>query len=333
MKCPKCSSNNPVLAKVCDACGFSPLTPGPEDGEALQLAERINANLAALKSAAPAGSFGSMALGFLILPTCGLAWIAHKAWQVFAHPKRSAGEALLRLGEDVRTAETSFGSDPSFRSLVAQARREMDERTSATRLSFKQTLTGLAAFAVCAAVVAGGMAISSSRKAAAEKARLAAAAAEVERRAGLVVSKLQEGAIEDAVAALKQIPSADVATALQRQPSIAVVQLAASGDYEGALARSSLVADAKARSVVDTALAERALKALSADYDHAKASALAGRISPESRRAQALDAAISAEARRMIDANRYQDAKALIAAISSAALRDELENRIKSRLE
>lgn len=333
MKCPKCSSNNPVLAKVCDACGFSPLKPGPEDTEALQLAERINGNLAALKSAAPTGTFGSMALGFLVLPTLGLAWVANKAWQVFAHPKRSAGEALLRLGEDIRTAETSFGSDASFRSLVVQARRELDERTSATRLSFKQTLMGLAAFALCAAFIAGGMGIASAYRLAAEKAKLAEASAELGRRAGVVVARLHEGAVEDAVAALKQIPPFDLAAALQRQPAIAIVQLAAAGDLEGALARTSLIGDATARPVAETALAERALTALGSDYDHAKASTLAAKILPEARRAQALDSAISAEAGRMIDANRYQDANALISAISSAALRGQLENRIKSRLE
>ena len=333
MKCPKCSSNNPVLAKVCDACGYSPLSPSPEDAEAVQLAERINANLAALKAAAPTGSFGSLALGFLILPTAGLAWVAYKAWHVFAHPKRSAGDALLRLGEDLRSAQTSFGSDPSVRSLIVQAGREVDERASAVRLSVKQTIVGLVAFVIVAAVAGGGLWIASARKAAAEKARLAAASAEMERRAAAVVAKLGEGAIEDAIAALKQIPEAELTGSLRIQPALAVVQAAAAGDWEGALAKTSLVSDAKARPVVETTLAERALKALGADFDHARATSIAGRISSEPRRAQALDSAIAAEARRMIDGNRYQDAKALIATLSSSTLREELEARIKARLD
>jgi hypothetical protein len=332
MKCPKCSSNNPVLAKVCDACGYSPLSPSPEDAEALQLAERINANLAALKAASPAGGFGSTTLGFLILPTAGLAWVAMKAWQVFVHPKRSAGDALLRLGEDLRRAQTSFGTDPSVRALITQANREIDERMSAVRLSAKQTLLGLLAFVAVAAVAGGGTWLASARKAAAEKALLAAAAAEQERRAAAVIGKLGEGSIEDAVAALKRIPEVELAGSLRTQPALAVVQAAAAGDWEAALARTSLIGDAKTRPVVDTALAERALKALGTDYDHTRATSLAARISPEPRRAQALDAAIAAEVRRMIDGNRYQDAKALIATLSSSALREELEARINARL-
>ncbi len=201
------------------------------------------------------------------------------------------------------------------------------------RLSAKQIIVGLVAFVTVAALAGGGLWIASARKAAAENARLAAAAADFERRAAAVITKLGEGAIEDAIAALKRIPDAELAGSLRSQPALAVVQAAAAGDWEGALAKTSLVGEAKARPVVDTALAERALKALGADFDSARAASIASRIPSEPRRAQALDSAIGAEARRMIDANRFQDAKALIAILSSSTLREELEARIKARLE
>ncbi len=331
MKCPKCSSNNPVLAKVCDACGYSPLVPGSEDAEAIKLAERINLNLAALKAAEPMGSLGSMAIGFLTLPTLGLAWIAQKAWQVFANPRRSAGEVLLRLGEDVRTAETSFGSDPSFRSLINQAKREMDGQVSATRLSMKQRLIGVAAFVLIAIIMGSGVLINSARKAAAEQAKLAAIAAEIERVAVAIESKLNQGLIEDAVAAFKQLSESDLASAVSRHPSLSLVQIVANGEYEAALAKTALVTDGKSRSVVESVLAELALKSLGSDYDQVRANSIAGRIGNDSARAKALDSVIAAEARKMIDSNRYQDAKALIATLSSSTLRDELEARINAR--
>lgn len=333
MKCPKCSSNNPILAKVCDACGFSPLAHEPADAEALLIAERMNDNLAALRAAAPPGTLGSFIFGFLILPTFGLAWVAQKAWQVFAHPKRSAGDAMLRLGQDVRAVETSYSADPSFKALAAQTRREMDERVSAVRLSMKQILMGVSAFALFVALAGGSIWISAARKSAAERALIAAAAAENERRAVAVLARLHDGAVEDAVALLKQISEGDVLAALPRHPALAIVQLAASGNYEAALNKASLISDPKARGTAETALAERALKALAGDYEHARAVTIAAKILPASRRAEALDAVIAAEARRMIDANRYQDAKALIGALDSPSMRGDLEARIKSRLE
>lgn len=309
------------------------MVPASEDAEALLMAERINGNLAALRAAAPARSLGSFVLGFLMLPTFGLAWVAQKTWQVFAHPKRSAGDALLRLGEDVRAAETSYSADPSFKALAAQTRHEMAERVSAVRLSNKQTLMGAAAFALVMAVAAGSMWLLAARKTAAERARIAAASGETERRAVAVLAKLHEGAVEDAVASLKQMPEGNIAAALPRHPALAIVQLAAAGNYEAALTKASLVAESTARATVETALAERALKALVGDYDHARAVLIGSKIIPPSRRAEALDSVIAAEARRMIDANRYQDANALIGALDSLILRGDLEARIKARLE
>jgi hypothetical protein len=155
MKCSKCRATNPILAKVCEACGYSPLETEPEEQDAVALATRLNDNLASLHARTPSGGFSPMIVGFFLLPTIGISWLIAKAVEVFGSPGKSATKTQLELGSDLRAAETSYGTDPSFRVLIKQAEQVINLHAAAVRHAFKKLLTGLIAFVFVAFIIIG----------------------------------------------------------------------------------------------------------------------------------------------------------------------------------
>lgn len=338
MKCPKCRATNPILAKVCEACGYSPLEADPAEQEATNLAARINDNLALLRTRAPSGRMGSYIVGFLLLPTLGLSWIVAKAFDIFGRPGKSAAKLELELGEDMRASDTAYGSDPSFRSLLTQAKNEIEIHTSGVRLAFKHLLTGLVAFALLA-LVAGGLAgvmasrhkveIREKNAEIREKKKIEAKAED--KNADTILASLHAGNIEKAAAQLRLLTPEALIRIRATQPGIAIVEFAAQGQFEEALNRAGQIIDPAARKTTRSALAELALAALAEDYDNTKAQTFAALIEPESKRLTAMDSILADQANRFIVQNRYLDARSYIGGITSTELRAKLEAKIAER--
>ena len=331
MKCPKCRATNPILAKVCEACGYSPLDADLAEQEANNLGARINENLALLRTRAPSGHIGSFIVGFLLLPTMGLSWIVAKTLDMLGRPGKSAAKLELELGADMRASDTAYGSDPSFRLLLNQTKNEIEIHASSIRLAFKHFLTGLVAFILFALVAAGLAGAIASRHGVEIREKKKTEAKAEDKNANTILASLHAGNIENAAAQLRLLTPESLIRIHATQPEIAIVEFAAQGLFEEALKHARQITDPVARKAARSALAKLALAALAEDYDNTKAQTFAALIEPESKRLSMMDSILADQANRFIVQNRYQDARACIAGITSTELRAKLEAKIAER--
>lgn len=332
MKCPRCSANNDVLAKVCDACGHSPLEPGATEQPALALASRINENLAWLRAQAGSRALPPWASGFLLIPSLGLSWALPRAFNAFKASGKSVPKLQLELGADLREIDTAYAADHSLRNLATHTRQELDALDAKARAEGKSLLSGLAAFSGIAVIVIGVGLFLVARRHTAEKARIEAASGAEDTATAELLAGLYRGNVDDAAARFRALPESALPRLRSAHPDLVIAEEVARDDLDAAIAKTASVQNTEARAAIRATLAERALARMTTGpYDNRRARELAAFIEPETRRAAALDKVLGEQALRFISQNRYADARGYIGAISSAQLRTELETRITER--
>ena len=93
---------------------------------AAELSAQINESLAALKSKPPTAKIKAFIIGLFIVPTLGLSYLAAKILNVFGRIGHSPERVKLALDQNLRTAETSFKSDPDMKALIEKGRSELN---------------------------------------------------------------------------------------------------------------------------------------------------------------------------------------------------------------
>lgn len=162
-KCPHCGAILKTLTRVCEACGseikpeasVSSESSNPKSPvlSAAELSNQINESLSALKSQPPVSNFKSFVIGLFLLPTLGLSYLVVKALSVFGRIGRSPERVKLALDQSLRTAETSFKSDPDMKKLMEGGHAGLNTYARLQQASRKAMIFGLlVAIILCVAV-------------------------------------------------------------------------------------------------------------------------------------------------------------------------------------
>ena len=147
-KCPQCGAVLKTLTRICEACGSEIKAEAAASAEsskptsaglsAAELATQINEGLADLKSKPPTSKIKSFVVGLITVPTIGLGYLVVKALSAFGSG-RSPERVKLALDQSIRTAETSFKSDPDMKALIDKGSSELKsygQMQHGTRTSF-----------------------------------------------------------------------------------------------------------------------------------------------------------------------------------------------------
>ena len=162
-KCPHCSAILKTLTRICEACGSEikpeasasseSSTPKSTGSSAAELSAQINDSLSALKSQPSASWLKSFAIGFFLLPTLGLSYLAVKVLSVFGRIGRSPERVKLALDQSLRAAETSFKSDPDMKKLMDGGRAGLNDYNRLQHESRKAMAFGLLVAIILAVAV------------------------------------------------------------------------------------------------------------------------------------------------------------------------------------
>ncbi len=229
-KCPQCGAILKTLTRICEACGSeikpeastSSESSNPKSAglSAVELSAQINERLADLKSKPPTSKVKSFVVGLFTVPTIGLVYLAVKALSAFGRSGQSPERVKLALDQNLRTAETSFKSDPDMKALIDKASAELKAYIQSQHETRKSLGVGIVVSIILCVTIP--LVIQHQAKVRMEKA-LAAAQAQIDRAAAVAQMEAVAAKVQmDKAAAVAQMEAA--AAKVQMDKAIAIAQ-------------------------------------------------------------------------------------------------------------
>ena len=153
-KCPFCKAFNSPLVRICEYCSRElPATASPvassepteanQTNQAGELCAETQDALAQLAARWPASGPMAFLIGFLTLPTLGLALLLFRTFKIFASVGRSDNRLWLAIDQNLRALELAYKADPGVRELIAKANRERADYLQRQQASARAFWLGL----------------------------------------------------------------------------------------------------------------------------------------------------------------------------------------------
>ncbi len=333
MKCPSCAATVGALDRVCQYCGaeipaevlpsvaassIESVATGPT---AASLSDQIQEDLAALALQPPATRVAAILVGLLTPPTLGLAFLAHKALQVFGKQGESANRLILSIDEGIRKGKTAYKHDPDIMASFMKYETELagyHAKRHSTRLDFLASCGASVALIVVVLLVTGFM-----------------AKKEIDRKGDnlkATLVKVQMGDLPGALAIMTNLKQEE-RVELASRDEFARIPLAILNGQDGqAMELAKGIADTEARTKAVNFIGQRMVDTLVKVPDYKGALNAAAVLTPESSRIQAEDSVRVLQAKGFIESNKMDEAKKVIANIHDEGAKGQLTNMIKAKL-
>ena len=332
MKCPKCAATTGALDRVCPYCGAeipASVMPSVEAASrepagatlsAAALCNQIQEGLAALAQQSQSSTVRSVVVGLLTPPTLGIAFLVDRALAMFGRQGESPGRLVLAIDENLRKGKTAYKNDPDVMALLRKGEAEVatyHAKRHAARIRFLISCAGSIVL-VAALVIAG---VVGAKKRAAHQAEMLRT----------IVSRIQAGELSDALAIISGLPEAERQELATKDAMVKISLAILAGQDAQALTLAKGIPGAEGRAKATNFIGQRMVDAALKSADYQGALGATALLSPESSQAASAEMVRTAQAKALIEANRMDEAKRVMANIRDVSVRSHLEGLIKAK--
>lgn len=269
----------------------------------------------------PTSRVTSILVGLLTPPTLGIAFIVHKALQVFGKQGESANQLILSIDEGIRKGKTAYKHDADITASFKKYETELavyHAKRHATRLAFLASC-GASVVLILVLLLATGI----------------MAKKEINRKGEnlqATLAKVHAGDLPGALAIMTNLKE-DERNELAARDTFARIPLAILNGQDGqALELAKGIADPESRTKAVNFIGQRMVDSLVKVPDYKGALNAAAVLTPEAARAQVEDSVRTLQAKSFIELNKMDEAKKVIANIHDEGAKAQLNNMIKAKL-